>query len=72
MTLRLCLESIFFTFFFQIIIDKLVPPVGCSRELINEELVVKVTIEVESDNRGRDVMDLNNVMLLLPDQDIIF
>jgi hypothetical protein len=43
-----------------------VSPVGCSREPINKKLVVEVTIEAESDSRGRDVMDLNSAMSLLP------
>jgi hypothetical protein len=30
-----------------------------------------VTIEAESDDRGRDVMDLNNAMSLLPYEDVI-
>ena len=45
--------------------------VGCSREMINKKFVVEVTIEAENNDHGRDVMDLNNAMLLLLDQDVI-
>lgn len=65
----------FFPFFFflllQISIDELVSLIGCSREPIHEKIVVEVTIEAESDDHGCDVLDLNNVMWLLPDQDVI-
>ena len=72
-TLRLYILSfLFFLLILQIIIDELVSPVGCSREPIHKKIVVKVTIEAKSDDRGHGVMDLNNDMLLLPVQDIYF
>lgn len=39
--------------------------------MINKKFVVEVTIEAENNDHGRDVMDLNNAMLLLLDQDVI-